>query len=336
MITRDKIAGAVYGCALGDALGRDTEFMPLKQIRRVHGAYGHMALPHPAKFTDDTQMTLAVGRALMTARFNHPHEYTRTITNEFLNWRQYDESRAPGVSCMTAIAGLKRQRMRKRSWVGGTTLSLGCGANMRVVPTALLGNAAEMVTLTQLQAALTHGHPRAIAAAELTAWAIRYAAQGIDMIELPHMLHERALTQRGQYHRRWLGPLECRWPTNGATMMADAWDHMARVTRRVSAALALRRPLNDVCRVLGASWIADEAYATGLYHAVHYVTDPVLAISMAARTSGDSDSIACITGAIAGAHHGDMYAWPLRWTRRIERRPELEQLTDFLAAQHDA
>jgi ADP-ribosylglycohydrolase len=330
MLTRDKIAGAVYGCALGDALGRHTEFMKLKEIIRAYGAYGRMSLPRPALFTDDTQMTLAVGRALAGARSHTPREYVRTLTNEFINWRQFDAPRAPGVSCMTAISGLRRCRERKLSWIHGTTTSRGCGANMRVVPTALLPDAEHAVVLTQLQAAITHGDHIAIAAAELTAWAIRYAALGASPVDLPEMLYNRALTQCGVYHWEWLGRLGNRWSGSPYQKMVDAWSHMARVTQRVSATLNLRRTPTDVCGILGGSWIADEAYATGLYFAVRYVTDPVLAISMAARTSGDSDSIACIAGAIAGASAGNRHAWPEIWTHRIERRTELEQLIDQL------
>jgi len=333
MIDRDKIAGAVYGLALGDALGRPTEFMSLKEINRAYGAHGHMPLPRPALFTDDTQMTLALGRALAAARSDQPREYVRTITNEFIHWIEHDPPRAPGASCMTAIRGLRRTRRWHESWTRGTTLSRGCGANMRVVPTALLPDGYSVASLTQLQAALTHGHPVAIAAAELTAWAIHYAAVGVDVDELPHMLHSRALSQRGVYRHRWLDGLHRRWPGGDPYRhMVDAWDHMATVTRRVSATLALRRPPTNVCHVLGGSWVADEAYATGLYHAVRYVTDPVMAISAAARTSGDSDSIACIAGAIVGAHVGQRHAWPEIWTHRIERRGDLETLVDQLWA----
>src|SRR5687767_2024617 len=189
MITEAKIAGAVYGLALGDALGRPTEFMKLREIHHRHGAHGHMSLPWPALFTDDTQMSLALGRALMNARSDTPRELVRVITNEFIDWRDHDPSRAPGSSCLSAIRGLIQQRRAHKSWTHGTTLSLGCGANMRVTPTALLADGDRAVRYTQLQAALTHGHPRSIAAAELTMWAIRYAAQGADINELPRMLH---------------------------------------------------------------------------------------------------------------------------------------------------
>jgi ADP-ribosylglycohydrolase len=50
--------------------------------------------------------------------------------------------------------------------------------------------------------------------------------------------------------------------------------------------------------------------------------DPVAAIRRAALTSGDSDSIACLTGAFAGAYHG-LAAWPADWIERIEYHDEL-------------
>lgn len=36
-ISKNKIAGAVYGFAIGDAMGATTEFMTHEQIRKVYG-----------------------------------------------------------------------------------------------------------------------------------------------------------------------------------------------------------------------------------------------------------------------------------------------------------
>ncbi|WP_158841002.1 ADP-ribosylglycohydrolase family protein [Saccharothrix deserti] len=47
-----------------------------------------------------------------------------------------------------------------------------------------------------------------------------------------------------------------------------------------------------------------------------------MALSRAATTSGDSDSIACLAGAFAGAAHG-LDAWPEEWAERIEHGDEL-------------
>jgi ADP-ribosylglycohydrolase len=53
--------------------------------------------------------------------------------------------------------------------------------------------------------------------------------------------------------------------------------------------------------------------------------EPVAAVRRAAVTSGDSDSIACLTGAFAGAYLG-LDAWPPEWVRRIEYADRLSKL----------
>ena len=108
MITRDNIAGAVYGTALGDALGRDTEFMKLRQIHKRYGRTGVMRMPSPALFTDDTQMTIAVARALVSAELLHPHELARTLRVEFVRWARNDPPRAPGVTSGSAAKCKRR------------------------------------------------------------------------------------------------------------------------------------------------------------------------------------------------------------------------------------
>lgn len=330
MITRDKIAGAVYGLALGDALGRGTEFMKLKQIHKTYGKIGYMPMPFPALFTDDTQMTIAVARALEDSRSLTPRELVRTLTNEFIRWKAQDEPRAPGVTCMTAIGKLQQTRKHHMSWTYASVIaSKGCGANMRVLPTAMIPNLDVALGSSQLQAALTHGHPVALAASELTALAIRWAAEGVDLIDLPGMLFQRASTQRNVYRRDWLGVLENRWGRQGEYVMPMAWERMQYVLTNVDMALQRSGEIKDVCAVLGEAWIAEEALATALYFAIKYQDDPTFAISMAARTNGDSDSIACITGAIIGAARGEGY-WPQQWTRRMERRTDLEHSINYM------
>ena len=47
----------------------------------------------------------------------------------------------------------------------------------------------------------------------------------------------------------------------------------------------------------------------------------------AAVTRGDSDSIACLTGAFAGASHG-LSVWPADWIAQIEYRERLASLSE--------
>ena len=63
----DKSMGMIFGLAIGDALGRPTEFMSLKNIQSKYGPDGIQDLPGQALYTDDTQMTVAISEALIKA-----------------------------------------------------------------------------------------------------------------------------------------------------------------------------------------------------------------------------------------------------------------------------
>ncbi len=63
-----RASGCLFGLAFGDALGADTEFLsydPILQRFPVDGP--QMPADNPIRVTDDTQMTLAVGNALLAA-----------------------------------------------------------------------------------------------------------------------------------------------------------------------------------------------------------------------------------------------------------------------------
>lgn len=332
MMYRDKIAGAFYGLAFGDALGAPTEFMGLKQIHRAYGKSGERRMPMPALFTDDTQMTIAVARALGMCESLHPHELAWHLRVEFVRWMKKDEPRAPGMTCMQAVRKLDR-RIR---WQDATVAkSKGCGANMRVAPTAFLADESIALGASQLQAAMTHGHPTALAATELTALAIRWAAGADRLQELPGRLlnHVARQVNENRYNATWLGKLaQRRWTEYGwdADTMRGWLEAGAAVERAARYAAKPGMP-DDVCAVVGDGWAADNALAAGLYYALRFWDNPVLAISEASRTSGDSDSIASITGAIVGAFHGED-AWPLHWRQVIERRDDIEMSIEITHA----
>lgn len=73
-----KARGVLYGLAVGDALGRPTEFLTLDRIKKVYGEAGIRHLPEPAMYTDDTQMSLAVAEALYCFLRN-PDSYEKTV-----------------------------------------------------------------------------------------------------------------------------------------------------------------------------------------------------------------------------------------------------------------
>jgi len=64
----NKVKGVIYGLAIGDALGRLTEFKSLPKIKSEYGKEGITDLPEPPLYTDDTQMTVAIVEAVIQQR----------------------------------------------------------------------------------------------------------------------------------------------------------------------------------------------------------------------------------------------------------------------------
>ena len=210
-----------------------------------------MELPTPALVTDDTQMTLALGRGLRTAtdRGVLGPDMAEPARREFIAWnRSPENNRAPGNTCLRACDLLERTDL---PWQDASQIgSKGCGANMRVAPVGLVPGLSDeqRAGAAQLQSALTHGHPTALAASDLTAHAVRLLAQGAEPGDLVGLLRSYAVENRGHYHERWLGDLWTRSqdPSPGH-FIARGWDEclaiLDRLERRRAHRLARDRPL---------------------------------------------------------------------------------------------
>jgi ADP-ribosylglycohydrolase len=325
-MTKRAATGSLLGLALGDALGFPTEFNDVPSILAKCGPWREMELPERAFVSDDTQMTLALGKGLRAAMERGvlgPLSMAEPVRQEFVAWnRSPENNRAPGTTCLRACELLESVG----SWQDASQIhSKGCGANMRVAPIGLAPGLSDeqRAGAAQLQSALTHGHPTALAASDLTAHAVRLLAQGAEPTGLVGLLRSYAYENRSRYHHTWLGDLWTRSqdPTP-EHFIARGWDECLGVLERLQRAVRAGSVETDPCLATGAGWIAEEALATGLLCFLLFVDEPVTALRRAACSSGDSDSIACLTGAFAGAYLG-AGAWPRAWADRIEYRGEL-------------
>ncbi|XIE77980.1 ADP-ribosylglycohydrolase family protein [Streptomyces sp. SBR177] len=328
-MTKKAATGALVGLALGDALGFPTEFNDVPQILAKFGPWRAMELPVTrgrAYITDDTQMTLAFARGIRTAMERGPLaplRLARPLREEYVDWYHSPENnRAPGRTCMVACHLLDGDRpWQDASQIG----SKGCGANMRVAPIGLVPGLTEEQRsgAAQLQAALTHGHPTGLAASDLTARAVWLLAQGADPTGLVGRLRSYAYENRSRYHEHWLGDLWTRSQDPDAThFIRRGWDECLAVLERLDAVQRTADPEIDPCAYTGDGWIAEEALATGLLCFLLFPDQPLTALRRAACTRGDSDSIAALAGAFAGAHLG-ADAWPAEWVAAVEHRDEL-------------
>ncbi len=160
---RERALGAYFGLAVGDALGAPVEFMTPTEIQSAYGTLRHMVgggwlRLKPGQITDDTQMSLHLGRALIA----HGGWDARAAAEEWAAWwrsRPIDI----GNTCRRGIL-----RFIKLGSLCGPASEGdgGNGAAMRILPLALatLHDDAHFVAAAIEQAHVTHHHPLSDAA----------------------------------------------------------------------------------------------------------------------------------------------------------------------------
>lgn len=114
---QDRIRGALYGVAIGDAMGGPLEFLDANEIKMRYGQVremiggGWLSLK-PGEVTDDTQMTLCVAEGIL----ENPSDPVQTIGRRFIEW--YDSNpKDIGNTCALAIRKVKLlPNTKKAAW----------------------------------------------------------------------------------------------------------------------------------------------------------------------------------------------------------------------------
>jgi hypothetical protein len=146
-------------------------------------------------------------------------------------------------------------------------------------------------------------------------------------------LEEYARRQQRVYHQVWLGPLADRVCQQPADFIQRGWNEVLNSLADIRPGLAAmdQDPMLDPCSFTGGGWIAEEALSAAVLCFLLYPEDPVKVIQRGACTSGDSDSIACIAGALAGAYKG-LQGWPPDWVDRIEYHDDLMMQSRYFSS----
>jgi ADP-ribosylglycohydrolase len=115
----------------------------------------------------------------------------------------------------------------------------------------------------------------------------------------------------------------------------DGGEETAALIERVPTVLENPPEKVLVAGVLGEAWTGDEAVASALYCFCRSPDDFRTTVLTGANTIGDSDSIACIAGAISGAYNG-LETIPEHWRQNVEDSEMLHHLApDLLDASRD-
>lgn len=190
MMLRDELitkAQAVFlGVALGDAFGATTEFMTPAEIKsqyKIHHKIrgGGWLGVKPGQVTDDTEMSLAIARALLAAgRWD-----LQGIADNFLSWMRGK----PIDIGATVRKGIRNYLTTGELEVPPNTWDAGNGALMRMAPVVLftLGDDQLLQRGTLEQAHLTHNHPLSDAACLCVGRMVQAALLGADRFQLHAM-----------------------------------------------------------------------------------------------------------------------------------------------------
>lgn len=297
----DRYRGTLVGVAVGDALGAPVEGRrsTAAYVATLDSAGGDLA------YTDDTAMTIALAESLLEVGGFDGHHLAHTFARHFAAepWRGY------GAGPPEIFGKLERGMPwdRAASSLFGGRGSFGNGAAMRVAPVALFAHpdreaAAE---LARNSAIVTHTNPEGVDGAVALAVAISLVLG--------------------------LGPGETVDPQK---LLDEIRPHLTtgifRDKLAYLGASVENQDLADLARVLGNGIAAHTSVPTAIACFLTHPTSLSRAIKSAIGLGGDTDTIAAMTGALAGAHLG-LAAVPQPW-RRVEGYHTLIDLADRLYA----
>lgn len=314
---QERVIGCFKALATGDAIGKQTETLSRADVQRwyprgitgFHGQPGEVIPRYVGKpyewrigeTTDDTEQTLAVTRALLReGRVSH-----QAIGRELL---QCKKSLHPGVSLWTFVQIGNASRIASEGD--------GCGAAMRAAPVGVFYPSSGLEELIRgaYQCSIpTHGGQMAVCAAAAVAGAVSAALEGRSS---PEVL---TVALRASKEAESLRPsVEAPTITQSiAEIYSDLAGRRHLVVDEIAHQYFPNKPQNIVPLAISLALVTQSAQETAL---------------LAVNVGGDSDSVASIGGAIAGALYPETVSKEWFEVVSVINEDELLDLATSLAA----
>ena len=305
METGERARGVLYGLAIGDALGMPTQMLSRRQITERWGAqvHGFESAPpgHPiaagmpaGSVTDDTEQAVLLGRLLVAG---HGAVDPQELATALVDWERDMAVRGSldllGPSTKRAVAAvLAGTAAEDAGAFGGTN-----GAAMRIAPVGIVAGLPDPPDLADLRALVdrvvaasfvTHNTGLALAGAAAVAAAVSAGVSGASTTESISIAiaAARLAADRG------------RWVAGADVAARIEWAAgLVAGRNRVDAA-------ELIYTLVGTSLATQESVPAAFAVLAAVPDDPWQACLLAASLGGDCDTIAAMTGAVAGACHG--------------------------------
>jgi ADP-ribosylglycohydrolase len=324
--TNDQARGALYGLAIGDALGMPTQMLSRRQIRQRWGPLlaGFEAAPpgHPiaagrpaGAVTDDTEQAVLLGRLLVAGPVD-PRELAAVLVAWEHDMAERGSLDLLGPSTRRAVSAVLAGTPPEEAGVHGDTN----GAAMRITPVGIKvtpDDLPRLVDAVHEASLVTHNTSVALAGAAAVAAAVSAGLSGTGGVAAVTEVAVDA-AQLGAERGHWVA---------GA-------DVAARL--RWATGLVAGRPAQEAAEVIyslvGTSLATQESVPAAFAVLSAVPDDPWRACLLAASLGGDCDTIAAMAGAIGGAIHG-LAAFPAHAVEVIDAQGlGLAALADSLLA----
>jgi len=298
---RAKFRGALLGAAVGDALGAPFEGARLISSLELSGL---KEKPGELRYTDDTHMTLGMAQSLVSCEgFDGDHMANLFSHNYNAEpWRGY----GAGPPRVFRLIEQGVPWYKASSVLFNGSGSYGNGAAMRVSPAGLMAcRDLERVTRLARQSGLiTHSHELGLEGAVMQACAIAM------------LVHQSP--ENNPEPSSFLGLLKS---CLNSPLYLEKIDQIQLLLPAASR--------EKVIANLGNGIEAFNSVPTALYSFFRHAGSFSEAVLYAISLGGDTDTIASMTGALAGAHLGED-AIPSAWRNQMEGREQLRDLADAL------
>ncbi len=279
-LVRDRAVGTLLGLAVGDAVGTTLEFKPRDSYEPLTDMVGGGPFNlEPGQWTDDTSMALCLADSLIKRRKLDQTD----LMGRFVWWWQCGGN-SPTGTCFdignTIRAALSEFKNTGNPVAGSThPRSAGNGSIMRLAPVAIFyhRSSQDAQKAARVQSVTTHGAPAAV---DASAFLARLLVEAI----------------------------------NGAEKQA------LFATRNIDAVEEIRNIAAGSWRGKERDEISSSGYVVHTLEAALWVMDRSTtfeeAILLAANLGDDADTVAAVTGQLAGAVWG-ANAIPQHWRDRV-------------------
>lgn len=302
----DRFEGCLLGLAIGDALGGLFEAQSADAIcARFPSADRLIAYPQEEIwYTDDTQMAIGVGEALVERGEIIEEVLCRAFVANYLPARGYGRGARAVLDAMED--GRDYREVSENYFPGG---SFGNGAAMRVAPVGLVfrDDRQRLWEQARLSALPTHRHTLGIEGTQLLALAIAICSS-MEQFDRSHFFAELLLACTSAEYRAKL---------EEATQVQTP-DDLAALGNRIEA-------LHSVPTAIASFALTPESFESAICNVIFL--------------GGDTDTLAAMTGALAGAYLG-IGRLPARLVELLESSPKgrayIQQLAGRLFVLHQS